>query len=124
MHSLIVVLQPKTCLLLLGIRPRFTHLMLLLAVFSAWACCPSACCRCLFPGCLHQENQECLLELGVLTRLELGGLEVLQDRGLDLHEMALLSLLVRHQSGLLRSFDVAEEPLLVEGGDDLYTNSA
>jgi len=56
--------------------------------------------------------------------LELGGLEVLQDRGLDLHEMALLSLLVRHQSGLLRSFDVAEEPLLVEGGDDLYTNSA
>ena len=98
--------------------------MLLVVVFSAWACCPSACCRCLFLGCLHQEYQECLLELGVLTRLELGGLEVLQDRGLDLHEMALLSLLVRDQSGLLRSFDVAEEPLLVEGGDDLYTNSA
>ena len=93
--------------------------MLLVAVFSALACCPSACCRCLFPGCLHQENQECLLELGVLTRLELGGLEVLQDRGLDLHEMALLSLLVRRQSGLLRTFDVVEYPLLIKRRDYL-----
>ena len=98
--------------------------MLLVAVFSALACCPSACCRCLFPGCLHQENQECLLELGVLTRLELGFLEALQDRGLDLHVMALLFLLVRRQSGLLRSFDVVEQPLLIKRGDDLYTNSA
>ena len=93
--------------------------MLLVAVFSAWACCPSACCRCLFLGCLHQEYQECLLELGVLTRLELGFLEALQDRSFDLNVMALLLLLVRRQSGLLRSFDVVEEPLLIKRRDYL-----
>ena len=60
-----------------------------------------------------------MLELGVLTRLELGVLEALQDRGLDLHVMALLFLLVRRQSGLLRTFDVVEYPLLIKRRDYL-----